>query len=301
MTEILPSVSVVIPAKPDSVHLPNALASIADQDYENVSEVVVACSDVSALNVPDWVTVVANPPGTTPAGLNQAIAASSGEVIVRCDAHSVLPPDYVTIAVETLLATGAEVVGGMQVPVGETKWEVAIADAMSSRLGAGDARYRVGGEAGPAETVYLGVFRRTALEAVGGYDETFLRNQDYELNHRIIEAGGSVWFDPRMRVRYRPRGSLGTLARQYFDYGRGKRRFARKHPGMLRVRQLAPSALVVVLVSAVLAIPFGAAAALIPIGYLLAVLLFSGLKIRVALAVVTMHVSWGVGFLSATR
>ncbi len=141
----------------------------------------------------------------------------------------------------------------MQVPVGNTASEKAIAAAMSSRLGAGDARYRIGGKAGPADTVYLGVFLRSTLERLGGYDEHFDRNQDYELNQRIRDSGGTVWFDPDLEVSYRPRGSLSALARQYFDYGRWKREFARHHPGSLRPRQLAPPLLVTGLVVAILA------------------------------------------------
>ena len=106
------------------------------------------------------------------------------------DAHSVIPPGYLDRAVQILIDTGADVVGGMQVPVGRTAWEKAIAAAMSSRLGAGDARYRIGGKPGRADTVYLGVFRKSTLERLGGYDEHFDRNQDYELNQRIRDSGG---------------------------------------------------------------------------------------------------------------
>jgi hypothetical protein len=207
--------------------------------------------------------------------------------------------------VEILRQTGADVVGGMQVPMGETPWERAIAGAMSSRLGAGDARYRIGGAAGPVDTVYLGVFLRSALERVGGYDEHFDRNQDYELNQRIRDSGGIVWFDPSIEVTYRPRGSLGHLARQYFDYGRWKREFARRHPGDLRPRQLAPPLLVVGLVAAVVLGIWWPWAWLAIAAYALLLLLsglthlggLGGTALLMPLALATMHSSWGVGFL----
>jgi hypothetical protein len=192
----------------------------------------------------------------------------------------------------------------MQVPVGETFWERAIAAAMVSSLGAGDARYRTGGHEGPAETVYLGVFDRAKLEAIGGYDPAFARNQDYELNHRIIESGGIVWFDPELKVRYRPRGSLKDLWTQYFKYGQAKKLFARRHPGSLRWRQLAPPLLVIGLLISLLTAfvwPWALAA---PALYLASVVVGTIIMPRrlhanlgTILALATMHISWGLGFL----
>ncbi len=284
--------------------LPNALASIERQTYPNIIEVIVAAADEASAAAAVGATVVRNPSGSTPVALNLGIAESKGEVVVRCDAQSVLPPDYVARAVATLTRTGAANVGGMQVPVGQTSWEKAIAAAMSSPFGAGDARYRIGGEEGPVETVYLGVFRREALGRAGGFDEGFVRNQDYELNHRLIEMGEVVWFDPGLEVRYRPRGTLGGLARQYFDYGRAKRQFARSHPASLRWRQLAAPLLMLLLLAALIVSVWAPLALLLPLGYLVG-LLVVGLSSRagagrVALALATMHLSWGWGFLSST-
>jgi len=300
----LPTVSVVIPARDAAESLAVTLAAIARQTYANVVDVVVAAADepTAATARAGGATVVENPAGTTPAGLNLAIGASSGEIIVRCDAHAIFPPHYVEAAVTTLLAQRAVNVGGSQVPVGQTPWECAIAEAMMSRWGAGDAKHRVGGDAGPAETVYLGVFRRDAIAAVGGFDEGFERTQDYELNHRLIEAGGTVWFDPGLRVGYRPRGSLRALARQYYDYGRAKRQFNRKHPGSLLLRQVAPPILVVAITLALMASILWPAALLLPAVYVLSILAASlGRRAplwRVASALVVMHVSWGFGFLT---
>lgn len=301
----LPTVSVVVPARNAAVALPRALASIVGQDYPSVIEVIVAAADDDSAAAAEGATVVRNPVGSTPAALNAAVAASRGEVVVRCDSQSVLPAGYISRAVDTLLRTGAANVGGMQVPVGETGWERSIAEAMRSPFGAGDARYRVGGDEGPADTVYLGVFRRSALDEVGGFDESFVRNQDYELNHRLIASGGVVWFDPELKVEYRPRGSLRELARQYYDYGRAKRHFARTHRRGLRWRQLAPPALVVMLIAALIVSIWLPAVLLVPLFYVVA-LVAVGISsessaIRVASALGTMHLSWGLGFLFGRR
>ena len=245
MTANHPTVSVIVPARDAAETLPRTLESIATQTYDNVVDVVVAAADETSRNAAGDAVVVMNPTGSTAVGLNLALARTTGDVVVRCDAHAFLPPNYVETAVATLLRTGADHVGGVQVPEGGTVWERAIGAAMSSRLGAGDARYRLGGGPGDVETVYLGVFKRSTLERLGGYDETFMRTQDYELNHRIIASGGRVWFDPMLQVAYRPRGSLRALGKQYFQYGQAKRQFARKHPGSLRARQWLPPLLVI--------------------------------------------------------
>jgi hypothetical protein len=140
---------------------------------------------------------------------------------------------------------------------------------------------------------------------LGGYDETFERNQDYELNHRIRESGGVVWFDPELRVAYRPRGSLPELAKQYFEYGRWKREFTRRHPGSLRWRQLAPPSLVALLIPALVTGLWWPPAWLLPAGYVASLIIFSVGKLPrlgvsalgVAPALATMHLSWGLGFL----
>lgn len=304
MSNLQPSVSVVIPAFNAASAVVSAIDSVRAQDYPGELEIIVAAGDdetakvVSALGV----DVVVNPTTRTPDALNLGIARANGDVIVRCDAQSVLPPGYITSAVETLQRTGATNVGGMQIPVGTTFWERAIAAAMSSPLGAGDARYRTGGEEGPVETVYLGVFLRERIDALGGFDTEFARNQDYELNHRIIEGGGVVWFNPELRVAYRPRGSLKELWRQYYQYGQAKKKFARRHPNSLRWRQLAPPLLVIVLILSAIGGLFWPWAWLIPAGYVGGVALGAVFSPKAnsgtVPALVTMHIAWGLGFLT---
>jgi len=304
-----PTVSVIIPAANASDSLPKAIDSIHAQDYPNIVETVVAAADEATAKASGDSIVVANPSGSTPAGLNLAIEASAGEILVRCDAHSVLPSGYVTRAVETLRRTGSQNVGGMQVPVGHTFWEKAISAAMRSPLGSGGARYRIGGPEGAVETVYLGVFPRKTLTELGGFDETFARTQDYELNHRIIEAGGIVWFDPDLQVEYRPRDSLTGLGRQYFGYGRAKRAFQQRYRGELRWRQILPPLLLVGGVASLVAAIFWPWAIVLPIGYAVAVFVAviaspyrqGASALGVSAAIMTMHLSWGLGFLTAHR
>jgi hypothetical protein len=93
--------------------------------------------------------------------------------------------------------------------------------------------------------VYLGCFRRSIFERVGLFDEELVRNQDDELNDRILAAGGRIWLDPRIRSTYFNRGSLRALWRQYYQYGYWKVRVLHRHPHARRLRHVAPAALVV--------------------------------------------------------
>ena len=248
MTTPLPSVSVVMPVVNEERHLGAAVRRILDQDYQGDLEVVLAVGPsrddtarVASSLASEFtqVHVVDNPSGSTPAGLNAAIGASASEVVIRVDGHALIPSDYVSTAVAVLERTGADNVGGVMAAKGTDPFEQAVAAAMTSRFGVGGASFHVGGHEGPALTVYLGCFRRAALERVGGYDETMERAQDWEMNLRIRDSGGIVYFTPDLTVTYRPRNSIKALARQYFDYGRWRREVARRHPETLSLRYLA--------------------------------------------------------------
>jgi glycosyltransferase involved in cell wall biosynthesis len=162
------------------------------------------------------IKVVANPSGQIPSALNAAVRASRHPVIVRVDVRSRLPAGYIAAAVRALRETGAVNVGGIMAAEGVTPFQHAVAWAMTSPAGVGSARFHTGGSAGPSDSVYLGTFRREAIEGVGGYDERYLRGEDWEMNHRIREAGGLIWFQPDLRVTYLPRTSIRDVARQYF-------------------------------------------------------------------------------------
>lgn len=311
-------VSVVVPAREAAETIEATLHAILAQKGVGRLEVAVAVSPedqvtraaVEGVSRTDGrVFVVDNPAGTTPAGLNVAIAATSAPVVVRCDAHALLPPDFIATAVEVLDERAAGNVGGRQIPEADAGFSAAIAAAMRSPLGSGGATYRSGASPRPAETVYLGVFRRQALEDVGGFDERLLRNQDYELNHRLRNAGWPVWFDPRLSVRYRPRASLGELARQYRDYGRYKRVVMRQHPSSIRARQLAPLAMVAGVAGSValgIATARPWAPGMAAGGYLL-ITFVGGVcadrrrPVQVAAALTTMHWAWAIGFLQGPR
>jgi succinoglycan biosynthesis protein ExoA len=322
-----PPVSVIMPVRDEERHLAEAVARVLDQDYPGEVEIVLAvgpsrdrtaeiAAQVAAADT--RVRTVGNPIGRTPNGLNAAIAAASHKIIIRVDGHGLLSPGYIRRAVGVLQETGAANVGGIMQAEGETDFERAVARAMTSPLGVGGARFHLGGEAGPADTVYLGVFRREVLERLGGYDEHFERAQDWELNYRIRRAGETVWFTPDLVVTYRPRHSLGALARQFFRTGQWRREVIRRYPDTASPRYLAAP---VVTAGVAVGAATGLAAAaggprwlalgwLAPAGYTIGILVASlaearGLppRARVWLPAVlaTMHTSWGLGFVVGSR
>jgi glycosyltransferase involved in cell wall biosynthesis len=316
----LPAVSVIMPVLNEERHLRNSVRHILEQEYAGEMEVVIALGpstdrtdEIAAELVAEDLRVhtVPNPTGRTPAALNAAIKASRHPVVVRVDGHGMLSPDYIATAVRLLEETGAQNVGGIMHAEGENDWERAVAAAMTSRIGVGNAAFHTGGEAAPAETVYLGVFRREALEQQGGYNEEFIRAQDWELNFRIREAGGLIWFSPELKVSYRPRPTVRALATQYKNYGRWRHVVARFHQGSINLRYLAPPTAVVAIVAGLVVgaavTPWGL---LVPGGYIAAIAAGSvpagkGLpvkaRLRVPVALATMHMSWGWGFLTSPR
>jgi glycosyltransferase involved in cell wall biosynthesis len=304
---------VIVPVRNEAAHLRAAVDAVLAQDYPGILRVTLAVApsgdgteDVAhALAEEDRrVTVVANPAGITPAALNAAIAAGSAPVIVRVDGHSELSPGYVERAVATMRRTGAVNVGGLQVPVATTPFEEAVAAATTSLLGTGGPSYRVGGVEGPTDTVYLGVFDRRAVEALGGFDERLIRNQDYELNVRLRKSGGTIWFDPHLAVGYRPRGSWVALARQYYDYGRYKALVMRLHPDSVRLRQVVPPVAVAAVAAALVVAPRRRSALLVPAGYAAALAVAAARARRparpllVAGTLACIHASWAAGLLT---
>jgi len=305
-----------------------AVESILAQDYDGPVEVVLALgpsSDgtaevVAALQAADArIRVVENPGMDIPLGLNLAIAASRHPIIVRVDAHTELSEGYTARGVAVLEETGAASVGGIMVAVGRPGFQAAVARAYNSPLGLGGGAYH--GEratAGPAESAYLGIMRADALAAVGGYDPSLRRGEDWELNFRLRQAGGTVWLDPALRVSYWPRSTWPRLARQFLATGIWRGELVRRLGARNPARFFAPPVLVVDLVLCVLLAPLLAAgilpavaawilalAYLGPIAYLVLLLVAAigstgsfADRARFALVLATMHLCWGAGFLA---
>lgn len=323
--EALPGVSYVMPVLNEVDHIEAAVLSLIAQDYAGPFEVVLALGPsvdgtndiIDAMAVEDpRIRRIENELGSTPGGLNAAIRASSHPIVVRVDAHSVLPPDYTRIAVETLLRTGADNVGGIMQAVGDTAFEKAVARAYGARVGLGGTPHHVGGAEGPSETAYLGVFQRHRLVEVGLFDEGIKRGQDWELNRRLRASGGTVWFTPALKVVYRPRSSLRRLVRQFVATGLWRGELARRFPAAGSLRYFVPPAMVVGVTLGLVLGVVGLASWGTPAGWLALALAVPGVYLAFVVAASAavigsdgvrsagwflvvlpcIHFAWGIGF-----
>ena len=322
-----PGVSVVMPVRNEQLHLPAAVGKVLGQAYPGEMEVILAVGPSSdrtheiaeELAAGDSrIRVVDNPAGKTPAALNLGIATASHDIIVRVDGHGELTDGYVERAVELLDETGAANVGGVMDARGNTPFEQAVAAAYSSRLGLGGGAFHLADSpAGEAETVFLGVFRKDALQSVGGFDETLHRAQDWELNYRLRSRGHRVWFSPELRVTYRPRAGVRALVNQMYETGKWRREVIRRHPDTTNLRYLAPPLTVIGVAAGTVAGLFGlatrsrllSAGFLAPGAYLGLIVAGSAAagpmslaaRIRLPVVLAATHLAWGAGFLVGLR
>jgi glycosyltransferase involved in cell wall biosynthesis len=309
-------VSIVIPVLNDRQGLRRCLESIFEQDDPNdlIAEILV-CDGGSADGTREVaaeaaardgrVRLLDNPDRTVPFALNRAIDVAASDVIVRVDSHATLAPSYVKSSVSVLEETGADVVGGAMRPNGSSVMSKAVAWAMDSPIGAGGADFRDKDRDGPAESVYMGVFPTGTFERYGRFDTKFTRNQDDEFNYRVRSAGGLVFLSSALKSSYEPRGSIHALAKQFFGYGLYKPAVLRAHRSSIRPRHLAPSAAVLAWLGLLLApvAPLLAVPAGLHVLTVAAVTWAPGPPTWAArfVAVLTMHLSYGAGFLlSAT-
>ncbi|MGV8025139.1 MAG: glycosyltransferase family 2 protein [Anaerolineaceae bacterium] len=325
MTITNKKVSVIVPCYNEESTIQLLLDAILKQDFptENI-EVIIAdalsqdktrekikefANDHSSLKI----KVVENPQRTIPAAVNAAAAAANGEYLVRLDAHSMPYPNYISTCIHDLENGKGENVGGAWEikPGADTSIARAIAAAAAHPLGVGDARYRYSDQTGEVDTVPFGSFRRDLFFRIGGFDESLLTNEDYEFNVRIRKAGGKIWFDPTIRCIYFARKNLKELAKQYWRYGFWKLQMLKRYPKTIRWRQALPPLFVLANIIGIILSLFNASAAqsyFILLGIYLLILLAASIReamkkkepalvVGIPAAIITMHFSWGLGFL----
>ena len=255
-------VSVIVPMRNEEAFIGKCLASVAEQDYpaellevlvidgrstDRSREIVSAMrAEVPGLHLLD------NERKVAPVAFNIGINNARGEILTIISAHCYLASDYISRCVEYLAKTGAECVGGPIESIGETHTAKAIALAMSCPFGVGDALFRHSQRAQYVDTLAFGAYRRDVFDRVGLFDEELIGNEDDEFNYRLLRYGGKLFLTPAIKSFYYSRASLRALWKQYFNYGFGKVRVVRKHPGLVRLRHLMPALFVASLMIAAL-------------------------------------------------
>lgn len=310
-----PPITIILPTLNERAHIRDCLDSLYSQDYDNIVSILVVDggSTDGTRDIVDAeggiVRLIDNPRMTAAAAMNIGIAECSTERFVRVDAHTLYATDHVSRSVSTWLETDAQVVGGPMRPIGTNPFGRAVAAVTTSPLGVGPGRFHYSEVLEEVETVYLGIFDKAFVLAVGGYDETNLQwaAEDQELNFRIRKAGGRIVLDPRIRSTYFPRNTPRALARQYHNYGMCKASTLKKHRILPYWRPLAPALLVLMsIVWVVLSVLVGCVwVAPLPFAaYVLAATLV-GIRMstergvtphRVAIALSICHWCYGVGF-----
>lgn len=252
------TVSVIIPCRNEEHYIAACLDSVLANDLPSGSKLEIIIADGMSddntravvrryVDQHPFIRLIDNPRRIVPTALNAAIRASSGEIIIRMDAHNTYRQDYIARCIHHLLSSGADNVGGIwiTVPGAETTTAKAIAAALSHPFGAGNAHYRVGTTAPRyVDTVPFGCFRRSLFDRIGFFDEDLVRNQDDEFNSRILKNNGRILLAPDIVSVYHARPTLGRLGKLYYQYGLFKPLAARKAGTVVTWRQLVPPALV---------------------------------------------------------
>ena len=316
-TPMPPTVSIIIPCLNEEKTIRLLLSAITAQTYPIAEMEVIIADGLSEDNTraeifafkeenPDLaLRVLDSPARKIPTGLNLAIKAARGEIILRLDAHSAPNHDYVERCVTALNAGLGDNVGGIwNIRPGAEGWVAeSIAVSAAHPLGVGDALYRHATQAQLVDTVPFGAFRRELVEKIGLFDESLLANEDYEFNTRIRQSGGKIWLDPAIQSIYFARPTFGKLAKQYFNYGFWKWKMLRRYPDTLRWRQFLPPLFVLSLLFWLLLAIF------LPISFLFlvlelflyfSILFIAGLKKKtpaLPIPIAIMHISWGSGLI----
>jgi len=323
-----PLVSVIIPCRNEEKYITSVLETICNQDYHGKLEIIVVdamSQDHTREKINGFeqqhecdIAIIDNEKIIIPAGLNAGIRNAKGEIILRMDGHAIPEKNYIRTAVNTLLTTGYDVVGGIckSYPAKDTNIAKAIAFAISHPFGVGDSRFRLSaGNTRPqfVDTVPFGCFKKILWEKLGGFDESLLTNEDYDFNYRVRQSGGKVYLEPQLITRYYARDSLNGLMKQYYRYGRWKCKMLKKQPRSIKWRHAVPP---VFLISIILFAGFSFFSHFFRILLLFEIFvylffnLFVSIKARInnkcdqsfailPIVFIVMHFSWGFGMLKS--
>jgi succinoglycan biosynthesis protein ExoA len=315
-----PRVSIVLAMRNEEGFIADCLQALVNQDYPRERMEILVVDGLSDDRSPEivqaWcaryphIALLSNSKRRTPCGFNTGIRASTGDLIAVVSAHCELEPDYIRQCVSCLGRSGADNVGGPMRPVGETFWSQNIGLATSTPFGIGNSQFHYSQKEQFVDTVYMGMYRREMLAQIGLFDETLVRNQDYELNYRLRAAGGKIFYTPAIKSWYHGRSTLRDLWAQYFQYGFWKARVIRLHPDSTRLRHLAAPMFILALASTLLLALLYGPAVILPA---LVVLAYAAASVLATIALVlrrhgwrflgslpitfaVIHVSWGLGF-----
>jgi succinoglycan biosynthesis protein ExoA len=309
-------VLIVIPALNEQAHIEDVIRTLQSDTACADALIVLAdggsrdatVSIVERMSLGDARVIAV--PTTQPLGISASVNRAVQRFgqglrwLVRIDAHAEYPPNYVSRLVRAAVDHAATAVVTPMMSRGVTCFQQAAAASQNSLLGTGGSAHRMVGRAGGwVEHGHHALMALETFVAVGGYDETYTHNEDAELDHRILNAGGRLWLEPELALIYYPRKTIRSLARQYFKYGSGRAMTVARHPGRRRARQILPLA-IAPLFCLLLLTPLDWRAA-IPVLAWAAVCLAYGLVLGLrngrcaaaaGVAAIIMQASWSIGY-----
>jgi succinoglycan biosynthesis protein ExoA len=308
-------VSVVIPARNEAANIASCIESVLGQTERHLEVLVIdsGSTDETASIVRRYaaldprVQLLTGVAGNIPKTLNSGLGAASGRWLVRVDAHSTVPPDYIEKGLAHLRSGRWGGVGGRKNGVGITATGWVIATAMASRFGVGDSTYHHGTRPQEVDHIPFGMYPTALLQDLGGWDESLRSNEDFELDFRLRKRGHRLLFDPELAIQWQCRQTIAELFSQYLRYGRSKPAVAALHPRSMRARHLIPPLFVAWLVLTFVISMLNVLLGVVLLStYLLPLLVAASLtarRVRVpaataraAAAFAAMHVGWGLGF-----
>ena len=311
-------VLVAIPVLNEAAHIEMCIRSLMEGD-ERVARVLFAVidggsSDATRTTVARLMTefpnlrLLSNTRRVQSAAVNLAARdlGAGRRVLVRCDAHAHYPANYVLKAADALVSRGVASIATPMDAVGDSCFQSANAFIVDTPLGSGGAAHRGGKVSQFVDHGHHAAFDLKVFLLLGGYDETFSHNEDGEFDRRLAKAGGRIFLDANIRVAYTPRATVGALAKQYFNYGKGRARNLAKHGDVPKLRQMIPLATLAGCLLGLVAAPVRPIGLILPGGYIAVLLIASvwtAMTMRSAcgllagLASATMHMSWAAGFL----
>lgn len=313
----IPFISVVIPMYNEESYIQECLFSLIGQNYpKDKYEIIVVdgnsedhsrekVSEIAKKNL--LIKIYNNSKRIIPVSFNIGIEKAKGEIIIFVGAHAICEKDYISQCVFLLNNTDASNVGGIQNAVGTDYISHGISFAMLSPFGVGNAYFHFYKKEKFVDSVWGGAYRKETLIKLGGFDETYIKNQDYELNYRLRKMGGKIFLSPKIKCKYFVRNSIKKLTSQYFKYGYWKVKIINEHPDSIMLRQMVPPVFVIsLIISMILLLLNLSIGFFIPMIYFFINLLFSiqisytkGFKYILILPIIffTIHISWGIGFI----
>ena len=313
-----PPITVLIPTLNEEDYIEQCIRSVLDNGEVAQNIEILVIDGGSTDSTKDKVTklsethsqlrLIDNPRKIVPAALNIGVSNAKHDILIWLGAHAIYDTDYIKKSVETLINTGAAVVGGVLTAKGKGLFGKALAFATSTKFGIGNAKYRYATKMQSVDTVFGGCWRKETVLKAGGFNEQWVRNQDFEFNQRVRDKVGEIILNPNIRVSYFVRETPKKLAKQYFEYGFWRYKTYKEHPASLGIRQIIPLCLVLSFMFSILILPVSTMLAMLaPIFYLCSVVVVSAfevirkkrIKYFLWLLVVypVLHISWGVGFL----